>query len=61
MATLKDVADNANVSMTVAHQALTGVADVDSDSRERVLAAAEAALSPIVLTVVEVTCSDCLR
>ncbi|MEO8606568.1 MAG: substrate-binding domain-containing protein [Chloroflexota bacterium] len=54
MATLKDVADNANVSMAVAHQVLTGVADIDSEARASVLAAAEALNYELNITIRDV-------
>jgi DNA-binding LacI/PurR family transcriptional regulator len=54
MATLKDVADNANVSMAVALQVLTGGADVDDESRASVLASAEALNYELNITIRDV-------
>ncbi len=40
MASLKDVAERANVPMSAAYQSLTGAADVDGETRDRVLSTA---------------------
>jgi DNA-binding LacI/PurR family transcriptional regulator len=54
MATLKDVADHASVSMPAAYQVLSGSPDVDSATRAIVLAAAEALNYQLNITIRDV-------
>lgn len=54
MATLKDVAENANVSMAVAYQVLTGGTEVDNDTRASVIASAEALNYELNITIRDV-------
>lgn len=54
MATLKDVADRANVPMATAHQVLKGVAGVDNEIQARVMASAEALNYQLNITIRDV-------
>ncbi len=54
MATLKDVADRANVSMLIAHQVLAGLADTDDGTRAQVLEAASALNYQLNITIRDV-------
>lgn len=54
MATLKDVADRANVPMSTAYQVLTGATDIDSETRAGVLASAEALNYQLNITIRDV-------
>ena len=54
MASLKDVADRANVPIATAYQALSGTADVDDETRARVQATAEALKYRLNITIKDV-------
>src|SRR5262249_23149568 len=54
MATLKDVAEKANVSMAVAYEILSGGADVDEETRANVLTSAEALNYELNITIRDV-------
>ncbi len=54
MATLKDVAERANVSMATAYQALTGYEEVDSETRANVIASAESLSYELNITIRDV-------
>jgi DNA-binding LacI/PurR family transcriptional regulator len=54
MASLKDVAEQANVPMSTAYQVLAGTADVDTETRANVLATAEALNYQLNITIKDV-------
>jgi DNA-binding LacI/PurR family transcriptional regulator len=54
MATLKDVADRANVPMSTAYQVLVGSTEVDSETQASILASAEALNYQLNITIKDV-------